>query len=166
MGQKTSFSSQLTDVYAFNNTLPLNGAREPVGAIRMEVNNVFKYVQFSGTTAIAAGNTLCYVVATADGNEVIVDTANTGMGAGIAMAAAAAGTLPGGTAPGGFMWIQIDGLASVTPAPTGSPAFGGALTTSGASNGGLAAQATEGSSAVAMFYSAGPPAKVVANFPY
>lgn len=124
MSFKQSFVTGLTDVYPTNSGLPNSGAREPLGTIRYGNTNVYKYVQFSGTTTVAAGDPVCYVAFASDGLLQIVDDANTAFGAGVAMAAVASGTVQYG-------WIQIRGLAKLSNAPTGGPTIGQPLTTQG-----------------------------------
>jgi hypothetical protein len=122
-GIKKIFRTQLTDL----KTTDFEG----VGTLRFEGARVYKWVQFSGTTAVAAGSIVCYLATSgANVNEVIVDGANTAIAAGVAQTAIAAGTVQYG-------WIQVDGLATLTVTVGGSPAFGSALTASGASAGNL-----------------------------
>lgn len=112
---KQSFVTALTDVLAATNAV-----QDTPGDIRVENGNVYKYVKFTGTTGVAAGDVVCYTTA-ADG--VTVDGANTAMGAGVAMAAVAAGSAQNG-------WIQIKGKATISGAFQGTtPAVGNRVTT-------------------------------------
>jgi hypothetical protein len=102
---------------------------EQVGTIRFEGNKVYKWVQFSGTTAVAAGKVVCYLAtAGADLLETVVDGANSVIGAGIAQAAVAAGTVM-------FGWIQVTGPCVFAGTVTG--AAGAGLSTNGATAGNL-----------------------------
>jgi hypothetical protein len=101
-----------------------NQAYDTPGDIRVENGCVYKYVKFTGTTSIAAGDALCYVAT--DTTDTTVDGANTALGAGIAMAAVASGAVQYG-------WIQIKGVATLSTALAGSPAVGDGLTVNGAS---------------------------------
>lgn len=121
MGRKLVFASALTDVA----TAP----KEALGTIREENNAVYKYVQFSGTTTVAAGDFCSYVIYASDPGLNIVDKATALIGAGLAMAAVASGTVQYG-------WIQIKGLGTLASA-FGSGANGNAVTVIGASNGTL-----------------------------
>jgi len=121
LGQKQTFVSNITD-----NT-PDN--KDGLGTIRAENNAAYKYVRFSGTTAVAVGDVVCYVAPAGDGNAQIVDKANTAMGAGVAMAVAASGAISHG-------WIQVKGIAIVSGAVPGTN--GQALTTQGATAGNVA----------------------------
>lgn len=113
--QAISFKSALTDVDT--------SAQVPLGYIREDANGVHKYVKFSGTTTIAAGDFLCYVAS--DTAQQTVDGANTAFGAGVANAAVASGTVQYG-------FIQIGGQATLSTALAGAPAVGEQVTTSGA----------------------------------
>jgi hypothetical protein len=88
------FTTALTDI----DTAP----QEYMGAIRDDYKTSYKYVKFSGTNAVAAGDPVCYVIS--DTTFVTVDQANSVNGAGIAMAAHASGSITYG-------WIQIKGLS-------------------------------------------------------
>lgn len=158
MGRKTTYVTGLTDVYSRNTALTNNGAKEPLGSIRAENNATYKYVQFSGTTAIAAGDVLCYVAYASDGNNYIVDKANTSHGAGIAMAAVASGTVQ-------FGWIQIAGLATCANAFEDAPALGAAMTTNGATAGTIGVIDALGEAQHAICYDA-TAKKLIAQFPY
>lgn len=130
---KQSFQTALTDVWATQ--------YDALGDIRIENGKVYKYVKFSGTTAFAAGDALCYT----DNTCTIVDAANAAVGAGIAVAANAALT--------GFGWIQIGGLATLNQAIGGTtPAAGNVLTNTAAAAKVLtkAAAVTDDSVAVAV----------------
>ncbi len=109
-----TFKSALADV----DIVPI----EPLGTIRYERNAVYKYVKFSGTTSVAIGDALCYVLS--DLNLQTVDAANSAVGAGIACAIVPSGTVQYG-------WIQIEGLAILSTTATGAAA-GNQLTNTGA----------------------------------
>jgi len=98
-------------------------AQVSLGSIYELDNKRYKYVKFSGTTAINVGDVLCYV--SSDQNLQTVDGANTAYGAGVAINAVGTGTVLYG-------WIQITGIAVMSQTAAGSPAFGDYLTTSGA----------------------------------
>jgi hypothetical protein len=132
------------------------GARDGLGSIRPENNAVYKYVQFSGTTAVNAGDVVCYVVPASDGGAVIVDKANTAMGAGVAMAAVPAAVVS-------YAWIQIKGIATVSGTVPG--ANGNALTTVGATAGNVAVAATFTNAMVGMGYDV-TARKMLCDFPY
>jgi hypothetical protein len=122
-GIKKVFITALTDVKTVD--------KEGVGTLRFEGARVYKWVQFSGTTAVAAGSVVCYVPTSGlNLNETSVDGANSNLGAGVSQAAVAAGTVQYG-------WIQIEGVATVTFTTGGTPAFGAGLTANGATAGGL-----------------------------
>ena len=118
MALKQVFVTPLTGVYA--STQP---DQDNLGDIRMENGNFYKYVKFTGTTTVAAGDVVCYTTA---GDGLTVDAANTDSAAGVAMAAVASGTVQYG-------WIQIKGLATMSTA-LGSGAAGQGLMSHGASN--------------------------------
>lgn len=122
MGQKQTFVTGITDYNTVN--------RDGLGTIRAENNAVYKYVQFTGTTAVNAGDAVCYVAAASDGSAVVVDNANTPLGAGVSQVAVPAGTVAYG-------WIQVKGLCTLGRALGGSPTFGQSLTSTGASVGTL-----------------------------
>lgn len=97
-----------------------------LGTIRRDSANIYKYVKFSGTTAIAVGDFLCYVAsAGATDTMTTVDGANTSVPAGVAMAIVGTGTVLYG-------WIKVRGLATLSTALAGSPAAGDKLTTASA----------------------------------
>lgn len=158
MGQKQSFITGLTDVYPLTTGQPYSGAKDGVGTLRFENTAVYKYVQFSGTTAVNAGDVVCYVGTATDPNGVIVDNASTPMGAGVAMAA-----VPAGTAQ--FGWIQIKGFATVARALAGTPTAGQYLTTSGAAVGAMTLITSVSMEAVAIAYDV-TNRKVQCDFPY
>ena len=121
MGQKQTFVTNLTDVFPTN--------KDGLGTIRAENNAVYKYVQFTGTTATNVGDVVCYVAPASDGQSVVVDKANSAMGAGVAMAAVPSGAVA-------YSWIQVKGIAVVSGAVPGTN--GQALTTTGATAGNVA----------------------------
>lgn len=121
MGQKQIFSTALTDVY-YNSTT----WKEAPGTIRVENNAVYKFVAFSGTTAIAAGDVVGYVAAASDGNAQIVDDLSTNLAAGVALAAVTAGTKSTGAVAYAQGWVQIRGLATLSTAVQGASTVAGA----------------------------------------
>ena len=121
MGQKQTFVTNITDYNTIN--------RDGLGTIRVENNAIYKYVQFTGTTAVAVGDVVCYVAPAGDGQAVIVDKANTTMGAGVAMVAVPSGAVA-------YTWIQVKGMAIVSGTVPGTN--GQALTTQGATAGNVA----------------------------
>lgn len=158
MGQKQSFVTGLTDVWPINTTLPQNGARDGLGSIRPENTAVYKYVQFSGTTAVNPGDVVCYVSATSDGGAVIVDNANTAAGAGVAMGLVPAGQIQYG-------WIQIKGIATLARAMAGTPTPGQSMTTAGAGVGTVTLAAAVTNAIVGVAYDV-PNRKMLCDFPY
>lgn len=132
-----AFHAALTDVDST--------AQVPLGAIYELDNKRYKYVRFSGTTTIAVGDFLCYVAAGSDGAEVIVDKANTAFGAGVAVAAVPSGAVA-------FGYIQISGLAVLSGAPAGAPAFGDNLTAAAAAAGNVTKNVGANTATVAQFY--------------
>lgn len=113
-----SFKAALTDVDTT--------AQVPLGYIREDGIATHKYVKFSGTTAIAVGDVLCYVAS--DTTDQTVDGANTALGAGVALAVVASGSVQYG-------FIQIRGPATLNAALAGSPAVGDNMTTAAAAAG-------------------------------
>lgn len=118
-GRASGFTTALTDI----DTVP----QEYLKAIREEYNASYIYVRFSGTTAVAAGDPVCYVIT--DTTFSTVDQANSVNGAGVAMAAHAAGSVTYG-------WIQVAGLSIPITTLTSGTA-GQAVTSTGAGNGAL-----------------------------
>lgn len=135
---------------SFQQALTANSStrKDALGVIRTEGPRRFRYVQFSGTTAVAANDFVSYVAAGSDGSAVIVDKVSN-IGAGVAMAAAPSGSVSYG-------WIQTGGLATIAGALGGSPSAGNSLVAVGASNGTLtkATAATEPVVAIAYDVSA------------
>lgn len=158
MGQKSVFVSGLTQVDTFNSALALNGAREQLGTIRQENEFVYKYVQFTGTTPVAAGDFVCYVAKGVDGALVQVDKANTNVGAGVAQAAVPAGTVQ-------FGWIQIAGLATINTAIGGGAADGNAVSSVGAAAGTVNLMAASSSFPVGFAYDVAGK-KILLDCPY
>jgi hypothetical protein len=132
-----SWKSALTDVDST--------AQETLGTIREDDNKRYKYVQFSGTTAIDAGDFLCYLTYASNALLQIVDGANGGslVGAGVALATVASGAVA-------FGWIQISGVAVLEEALAGSPSIGDALTHDGQAAGVLATVSDADSQTVAI----------------
>jgi hypothetical protein len=160
MGAKQIFQTALTDVY-YNPGV----WKEQPGTIRHENNSVYKYVAFSGTTAVAAGDVVCYVAYASDGAEQVVDGANTALGAGVAMAAVAAGVVTTGAVAYAVGWIQIKGKATLSTTPQNTPTFGAALTTSGAAAPGVTPASGYTTSSVGYCYDY-TSKNIIADFPY
>ena len=160
MGAKQIFQTALTDVY-YN---PVAWKEQP-GTIRHENNAVYKYVAFSGATAVAAGDVVCYVAYASDGAEQVVDGANTALGAGVAMAAVTAGVMTTGMAAYAVGWIQIKGKAILSTAPQGTPALGAVLTTSGAAAPGVTPASSYTTASVGCCYDY-TSKSIIADFPY
>lgn len=108
--------------------------KEGIGAIRFEGAKVYKWVKYNqGTGAVAAvaGNVVyyhgddSYTLTEADVTSDLSDSANIG-----------AGVLQAVIAHGSYGWIQIKGIATITPALTAG-ADGNALTAAGATDGTL-----------------------------
>lgn len=76
---------------------------EPLGVIRYTDNFVYKYVKFTGTTAVAVGDPVGYVLS--DTSLQTVDPASTTIAAGVSPAVVASGTVQYG-------WIQIGGVVT------------------------------------------------------
>ena len=114
-GRPQGFTTALTDIDT--------AAQEFLGTIRFDYNATYKYVKFSGTTAVAVGDFMCYVVT--DHTLGTVDGANSALPAGVAMAVHASGSVTYG-------WIQIRGVATLSTAPGGTLAAGSSLTNAGA----------------------------------
>lgn len=98
-------------------------AVDALGDIRVESGCVYKYVKFSGTTAVAIGDVVCVVAS--DTTRQTVDGANTSDGGGVAMAAHAVSSVRYG-------WVQIQGPATLSTALAGTPAVGDGMTVAGA----------------------------------
>ena len=126
---------------------------EPLGTIRYERNSVYKYVKFSGTTAVAIGDALCYVIS--DLNMQTVDAANSAIGAGIACAVVAAGTVQYG-------WMQIEGVAILST--TTGAAAGNQLTNTGASAHALAVAAAVTNQIVGVLVSTAAPIQALVGY--
>lgn len=150
MGQKQTFVTGLADYNTVN--------RDGLGTIRAENNAVYKYVQFTGTTAVNVGDAVCYVVAASDGQAQIVDNANTAIGAGVSMVAVPTGTVAYG-------WIQIKGLAILARAFGGPPVAGNSLTSIGAAIGVLQVASVLTNSLVAVCYDV-TNRKALLDYPY
>lgn len=133
VGLKKIFVSALTDVKNTN----VDG----VGTLRFEGNSIYKFVQFSGTTAIAAGDPVYYVLT--DKTLGTVDDAHTALPAGIAVSSI--GTL--GTQTALYGWIQLSGIGTLSNTPSGTLAVGSPLAGS-TNNGTLAVATTFGSQVV------------------
>lgn len=142
---KKIWATRLTDKSATD--------KEGIGAIRFEGAKIYKWVKYdTGTGAVAAvaGN-VCYYAGddsyTATLSEVTSDLSDSaGIGAGVLQSA---------PLDGEFCWIQIKGVATITPALTAG-ADGNALTAVGATDGTLdvAALVTDHICAIALDASA------------
>lgn len=119
-GRIQGFTTDLGDI----DTTP----QEYMGAIRQDYNADYKYVEFSGTLAVAVGDFCCYVVT--DTTLHTVDGTNSALGAGVATAAHPIGSVTYG-------WIQIRGVATLSTTVGGSPSEGNKLTNTSASNAAL-----------------------------
>lgn len=97
-------------------------AQATLGAIYEGTNGQFKYVKFSGTTTVAVGDVVCYV--SSDHALTTVDGANSGIGAGVAMAAVPSGAVAYG-------YIQISGVVTLSGTIGGATSFGTLVTTQG-----------------------------------
>jgi hypothetical protein len=113
--------------------------------LREDDNKVYKYVKFTGTTAIDAGDFLCYVTYATDPTLTVVDGANGGslVGAGVALATVASGAVAYG-------WIQIRGVSVLEEAFANSPSIGDALTHDGQAAGVLSTVSDADSQTVAI----------------
>lgn len=99
---------------------------EGVGTIRKEGSKTYKWVKFTGALAVAVGDFVSYAD-TVDATT--VDKTTAPIGAGVAMAAHAAGSASYG-------WIQTRGVATLAGAIAGTtPAAGNQVTNTGAANG-------------------------------
>ena len=161
MGVKQIFKSGLTDIFYY--TSASQAWIEQPGTIRCENNNVYKYVAFSGTTSVAAGDVVCYVAAASDGVEQIVDGANTALGAGVAQAAVTPGTKTSGTVAYASGWVLIKGYTAVSATIGGTPTFGQSLTTGGATAPATTLITAATQQCVAYFYAT---KQLIADFPY
>jgi len=110
-----SWSAALTDVDTAQKVFPL-------GAIRQEDNKDYKYVKFSGTNAIAAGDLVGYV--TSGGATDGMTTVDGAVGVGPAGVAQAAVLTANGVQYG---WIQIRGLCVAASAIAGGASAGQTL---------------------------------------
>lgn len=117
-GMKKVFVTALADVR--------DADVEGVGVVRQEGSQRFKWCKFSGANAVAAGDAVCYDVT--DQNADTVDLANTGVGAGVAVAAHAAAKVSYG-------WVQTRGRCVLRSAFGGAVAVGSVLTNVGAAAG-------------------------------
>ncbi len=123
MSRIASFHPALTDIDAT--------AQAKVTGILEGDNATYKYVKYTGSNGVAAGQVVSYV----SGNVALdtVDLVSNGLPAGLAQAP----VVSGGGAQYGF--IQIKGVALVNTIVAGSPGYGGALVGNTASAGGLTA---------------------------
>lgn len=124
-GIKTTWKSNIGDLDTT--------AQDDPGSIYYGESKTYKYVKFTGTTAITAGDVVSYT--TTDGFT--VDNANTTvLAAGVAVTSLSTGTVYYG-------WIQIGGVATLNQALAGTPAVGDALTSSGATAGAVTKNAAD-----------------------
>lgn len=154
-GLKRIFATALTETKNYD--------AEGVGAIRFEGNNVYKWVKYNsgtGTIAAVAGNVAYYMNAANSGyenSEVTSDLSDSdNIGAGVLMAVIANGE---------YGWVQIRGMATITPALTAG-ADGNALTAAGAGADGtldVSAAATDHVCAIAIDASA---KEIICQFPF
>lgn len=104
--------------------------KEGVGTIRIENNKVYKYVKYVDGTAnldLAAGDFVVYT--SVSDTEVTADTSDvvgSERGAGVALGAV--------TADASYIWIQIQGPATLSTAIGGTPGDGDPLTAKGAAD--------------------------------
>ncbi len=118
-GRKSVYVTGLTETALFD--------KEGIGTIREEGNKVYKWVLYNDGTAnldIVAGDFLNYLAASGyETNVVVPDTADadatTPFGAGVATTTV--------TVTSTYMWIQIQGLVTLSLDPTGTPADSNAL---------------------------------------
>lgn len=96
-------------------------AQCPLGAIREENAATYRYVKFTGSNTVSAGDVVCFVSGTFD--NTLVDVASSGYGAGVAQGVVTSG---GGSQ---FGFIQTQGVATLRTAAAGSPAYGDPLMT-------------------------------------
>lgn len=100
--------------------------KEGVGCLRREGSKSYKWVKFTGVLAVVAGDFVSYADVV---DLTTVDKTTAAVGAGVAMAAHAAGVASYG-------WIQTEGVATLAAAIAGAaPAAGNAVTNTGAANG-------------------------------
>lgn len=92
--------------------------QEDLGVIRYTENAVYKYVKFSGTTIVAAGDPVGYVIT--DTTLQTVDPASFAVPAGIATVAVPTGTVQ-------YAWIQIGGINTAVNGIQGGPSAGAPL---------------------------------------
>lgn len=114
MARIVGFHPALTDL----DTTP----QVALGGILEADNKTYKYVKFSGTTAIAVGDALCYVASDTSLNT--VDGALTDFGAGVALAVVGTGTVQYG-------FILIKGVVTLSGTIGGTCTFGNVVTTAG-----------------------------------
>jgi hypothetical protein len=145
-GMTQTFKAALIDV----DTTPI----ELLGTIRNDVNAVYKYVKFSGTTVNAAGDFVGYVVADLLGQT--VDGASAVVGAGMSVAAHPAGSITYG-------WIQVAGIAVVNGVTSTA---GNELKMTGTKTVGAKAAASDASVAIALVTAAGVAAQIFLICPY
>lgn len=115
-GRAQGFTTALTDI----DTTP----QEYLGMIRFDYASAYKYVRFTGTLATAIGDVCSYVLT--DQTMTSVDSTQSSIGAGVAVAAHPLGSVTYG-------WVQIRGVATLSTA-FGAGAVGNTVTTVGAAN--------------------------------
>lgn len=100
-------------------------AKEELGTIRFEGNDVYKYVKIRNVTATVAGvagDPVAYRVDEYDAHHVVLDITDADtipIGAGCIQ-----GTVTGTLATDYFGWIKIKGLQAIPTALAGTPAVG------------------------------------------
>lgn len=157
--------------YLQSHTMPLDDVRfnptsypgQP-GSIRHENGKTYKFVEFTGANAVVAGDIVNYVVYASDGTLTKVDKAATVHGAGVVVAAVAAGSKATGAVGYAFGWIQIKGLATVAGTVEGSPSAGDRLTSSGATAGFLTKSTAHVDQVCGQLYDA-TAKRIIADFP-
>ena len=127
-----SFGSKETFVTGLTETATTDV--EGVGALRVERDSdgekMYKWVKYSaGAVAAVAGNVAYYVTATGYATQTVTSDLS-------ASAEIGAGVLQAVIADGSYGWIQVGGLATLTPALTAG-VDGDPLTPTGASDGTL-----------------------------
>lgn len=147
-GRIQGFTTDLGDI----DTTP----QEYLGAIRMDYNADYKYVEFSGTLAVAVGDFCCYVIT--DVTLSTVDGTNSVLGAGVAVAAHPIGSVTYG-------WLQIHGVATMSTAVGGTPSEGNKLTNTSASNAAMTKATAETDVCYGIYIQAGPPILVSLTCP-
>lgn len=132
--------------------------RDPLGAVRFEGDGRYKYVKFTGTTAVAVGDFVCYAVASDGFTETVVDGANSALPAGVAEGVHSLGAVTYG-------WIKVQGLSTLSTALAGTPAAGDLLTSAGATAPAVTKKTAVAQVTIGMAYNVAAK-QVVLNVPY